>query len=725
MTPPLLPLLRLGALRIASAVLVRRRNARFVVLSLLVASGALRADAQRCVGARTALVLAGGGAKGLAHIGVIRALERSGVRPDLIVGSSMGALIGALYASGLTSAELDTTLGQLTYLSAFRTYAPRPPASLRLLPPTVLFEHTAHGFVLQNAVGREGDVNALLDAILLRGNLIARGDFDSLHIPFRAVATDLKDRSPVVLGRGDLAHAVRASIALPLLFTPVPLDGRLLADGGLSANVPVVLARELGAEHVIVSRMTGESADSVDFRSSLAYAGHLVTLLFRQAPAPLMAGDLEIITSLTNVSSLDFSLAAGRAIVDRGDSAATRALARQCGPNFAARSHASSGANGSSAPATFHVGSVTSEYASDAADLRRVLRLPTGSEVDIPALRARLLDLRGARSIEGVWLNPSGPRDSLRLHLTVDRAPRYVVGAGFAFDSDVGGRVWTGLVDRAVVGRGTEGSAIFTGGKYRQELSLGLRRVDPTGVNAANPLVSATVGTEEIRSFDRQGTALRPLSVREFIGFTGIERGIGNDWIATVGAETRAWEEPRGRDRVGVGSRFGLVWRPPDARGTLDLQAALAGRYDRVELEAGRSIDVARLTVRPRARVAWGQRLPVQLTFPLGGNDGFAGLRRDELRGDRELFAAMLLSYRLTGPLLVRAELMAGEIAYLPYTRKDYYAAPPTVVVPEADRLIGARAGFGLETPVGPVRLEYGVNSRRRHTAFIRLGRWF
>jgi hypothetical protein len=67
---------------------------------------------------------------------------------------------------------------------------------------------------------------------------------------------------------------------------------------------------------------------------------------------------------------------------------------------------------------------------------------------------------------------------------------------------------------------------------------------------------------------------------------------------------------------------------------------------------------------------------------------------------------------------------MAGEIAYLPYASRDYFA-PPTIVVPRPDRLVGARAGLGLETPVGPVRLEYGLNSRHRHSAFIRLGRWF
>jgi predicted acylesterase/phospholipase RssA len=695
-----------------------------VVLSVAVLGGVLRAQTQRCSEGRTALVLAGGGAKGLAHIGVIRALERRGIRPDLIVGTSMGALIGALYASGYTSAQLDTTLGQLGDLSAFGTYAPRPPASLRLLPATVLFERTTNGFVLQRAAGREGDVNALLDAILLPGNLIARGDFDSLRIPFRAVATDLKDRSIVVLGRGDLAQAVRASIALPLLFAPVSLDGRLLADGGLSANEPVDVARELGAEHVFLSRMTTGSAESVDFRSSLEYAEHLVTLLFQQARPTLNAGDVEILTPLGDVSRLDFSLPTGRVIVSRGESAATQALAQQCPSHSGsvARSDASVGPGWQTAPVV-RLGSVTAEDSSDTADLTRLLGLQARSTMDVSALATRLHALRGARSIEGVWLNPTGPRDSVQLRLSVERGPRSIFGAGFAFDSDVGGRVWAGLVDRAVVGRGTEGSVIFAGGKYRQELSVGLRRVDPTGVNALSPLVSVAAATEEIRSFDRDGMALKPLSVREVIGFTGIERAAGDEWIATVGAETRAWEEPRGRDRVGVGPRLTLVWRPPDGRGSLDLQAIATG-YERVEVEGARNVTAGRLTVRPRARFAWGQQLPLQLTFPLGGNDGFAGLRRDELRGERELFAAMLLAYRITGPLLVRAELMAGEIAYRPYVGRGL-TLPTTMVLPLPDRLFGARAGFGLETPVGPVRVEYGLNSRGRHSSFIRLGRWF
>ncbi len=143
------------------------------------------------------------------------------------------------------------------------------------------------------------------------------------------------------------------------------------------------------------------------------------------------------------------------------------------------------------------------------------------------------------------------------------------------------------------------------------------------------------------------------------------------------------------------------------------------------EAEAAHDLRFGRVTLRPRIRVAWGESLPLQLTFPIGAKDGFAGLRRDELRGDSERVAAIAASYRIAGPLLFRVEVMAGEIAYRSYSVADSADAPSTVVVPESDRVAGARGGLGVDTPVGPVRLEYGLNSRRRHSVFIRLGRWF
>jgi NTE family protein len=211
---------------------------------------------QSCHPPRTALVLSGGGAKGLAHVGVLRALDSLGIRPDLIVGSSMGAAVGALYASGYTGRELDSLARVAPLAQLFRTYQPRAPRSLGVLQPLVVWEQGEHRFYLQSAAIVESELNALVNAALLRGNLLARGNFDSLPIPFRAVATDLADRAPVVMGSGDLAQAVRASIAVPLLFDPELRDGRYLIDGGLSANLPVATARAAGATQVIVSDAT-------------------------------------------------------------------------------------------------------------------------------------------------------------------------------------------------------------------------------------------------------------------------------------------------------------------------------------------------------------------------------------------------------------------------------------------------------------------------------------
>ena len=139
----------------------------------------------------------------------------------------------------------------------FRTYQPLAPRIARHAAAAgALGAGGAAASHLQSAAVVEAEANALVNAAMLRGNLLARGNFDSLPIPFRAVATDLAHREPVVHGLGDLAQAVRASIAVPLLFAPELRDGRYLTDGGLSANMPVAVARAAGAERVIVSDAT-------------------------------------------------------------------------------------------------------------------------------------------------------------------------------------------------------------------------------------------------------------------------------------------------------------------------------------------------------------------------------------------------------------------------------------------------------------------------------------
>src|SRR5215210_9413553 len=153
------------------------------------------AHAQSCRPVRTALVLSGGGAKGLSHIGVLRVLDSLGLRPDLVVGSSMGAVIGGMYASGYSGREIDSLARSLPIAEFFRTYQPRAPRSLGQLQPLVVWEQGEHRFNIQSAAVSENEVNSLINDAMLRGNLLARGNFDSLPIPFRAVATDLANRS--------------------------------------------------------------------------------------------------------------------------------------------------------------------------------------------------------------------------------------------------------------------------------------------------------------------------------------------------------------------------------------------------------------------------------------------------------------------------------------------------------------------------------------------------
>jgi len=217
--------------------MLRRSGLALAMAAITCLGAAPPLSAQQCHAPRTALVLSGGGAKGIAHIGVLRVLDSLGIRPDLVVGTSMGAVVGALYASGYSGRELDSLARVAPLAALFRTYHPLAPKSLGALPPLVLWEQGDRGFALQSASVVEAETNALVNAAMLRGNLLARGDFDSLPIPFRAVATDLTRRDPVVMKTGDLAQAVRASAAVPLLFAPERRDGRFLTDGGLSANV--------------------------------------------------------------------------------------------------------------------------------------------------------------------------------------------------------------------------------------------------------------------------------------------------------------------------------------------------------------------------------------------------------------------------------------------------------------------------------------------------------
>src|SRR5690606_9910992 len=136
--------------------------------------------------------------------------------------------------------------------------------------PVVVWEQWDRRWILQAGAVREAEANAIISRLMLRGNLLARGDFDRLPIRFRAIATDLNTRNAVVIGSGDLAKAVRASFSLPAILRPVHRDSLWLTDGGLSSNIPVKTARALGAERLIVSTLPSARLEAETFDSPLS-----------------------------------------------------------------------------------------------------------------------------------------------------------------------------------------------------------------------------------------------------------------------------------------------------------------------------------------------------------------------------------------------------------------------------------------------------------------------
>jgi NTE family protein len=664
-------------------------------------------EAQSCHPPRTALVLSGGGAKGLAHIGVLRALDSLGIQPDLVVGTSMGAVVGALYASGYSGRELDSLARVVPLADLFRTYQPFAPRSLGILQPLVIWEQGDHGFTIQRAAVIEGEASALVNAGMLRGNLIARGNFDSLPIPFRAVATGLAHRTAVVIDSGDLAQAVRASAAVPLLFTPELRDGVYLADGGLASNIPVAAARAAGAERVIVSDATEHPSDSVDVTSPIGIADRLVQFLFEQPQDSLRDRDLLIRPAVDGYTSLDFSPRAITGLLARGSAAADSTLPRLSCPR-------STPPRSSKLPAYIRDIEIEGANPSERLALTRLLGLGKGDSLNVALLYSRVRNLAAAsEAYQAVWLGPSGHGDSVDFHLTLHRAARRVAGVGVAYDNELGGRMWAGLVDRRLFGLALEGSTAVYLGELRRELYAGLRRNFQVGHQLLNPAVTVRVAEEEIRRFEPDGDEISEARVREGIGFLGAERRLAHGWQIAAGVEGRAWHEPGVGDRSAAGIAIGAS-RASRGRGrVVSTELLWTGIYRRAVFDGTLVTRAGVLRVFPRLRLGWGDRLPLQLRLPLGGNDGFPGLHTGERRGDREAMASVLLATPIKGPLLARLELAGGRTSSGgPFLNSSGWVA-------------GIRGGVGVETPFGPVRIEYGFATRGREALFVRLGRWF
>ena len=300
------------------------RNISLVILFISLSFSILNAQAKI---QKIGFAFSGGGAKGIAQVGALKVLEEEGIFPDFITGTSIGSIVGGLYALGYTAADLEEMAQTLDWEDYFTDHHDRSYLSIEEKSQAdryiLSFPYENGKIQLPKGLVKGQKMGLLLSRLTVSAHHIR--DFDDFKIPFRCVATDLENGEAVTLGEGSLADAIRASISIPTVFTPQEIDGKLLVDGGVARNLPVQDVIDMGAD-IVIGFDVGANLYKKEEISSL------VTVLeqtgsFKNAEANVIQGglaDIIIKPDLHDISALTFDKI--DVLLQRGEEAARAML---------------------------------------------------------------------------------------------------------------------------------------------------------------------------------------------------------------------------------------------------------------------------------------------------------------------------------------------------------------------------------------------------------------
>jgi NTE family protein len=512
---------------------------------------------------RVGLVLGGGSAKGIAHVGVLKWLEEHRVPVDLVAGTSMGGLIGGSYATGLTAAQIEEKLTSVDWDLMFKSDAPYRLKGYRrkedaIAYPVKLEMGLRRGLGLPSGMNPGHHIGLLLSEIALPYSQVT--DFDELPIPFRCVATDMQKAESVVLGGGSLGTALRATMAIPAVFDPVHDGDRLLSDGGILNNVPVDVARAMGADVVIAVKVGSPTFDPVS-ESLLGLADRAITLMMEElAETRLAQADLVILPDLRGVTGSDYRSVAAIAQIGY-DAAASHAeaLLKLSLDEAAWQEHlAARGSRARAVPARSAFIAVAGLPDPQADPLRRRLERSVGDSLD-PAPLGLALDRvvgTGRYAAAAFALREKDGRTGLEVTVREKRyAPPFL---NFALDinneeEDVNFNLATRMTAMDLTGFGSE---------LRIDASVG---------------VALGIGGELLQPLGRRGAFVAP---RGFVGRAYDNVYTGDDLVASYrrersgGGADLGWIFPVGQLRLGYESaylaaerRIGDPATHPDASG--------------------------------------------------------------------------------------------------------------------------------------------------------------
>ncbi|MFN7055606.1 patatin-like phospholipase family protein [Hyphomonas sp.] len=733
-----------------------RRLTRLAVLAAgwAMAAGAAVADETETTPERPkiALVLSGGGALGLAHVGAIQELEAMGLRPDMVVGTSMGAVIGGLYASGMSSEALAEAVESADWAGIFNPAPQRRRLTFRQKQQQADFPGTASlgvsGAGLILPTGAVSDQTLMKELRRFTPARMAMESFDDLPIPFRAVATDIATGEAVILDRGELPMAMRASMSVPGVFAAVPLDGRLLVDGGLAANIPVSVAREMGADIVIAVWTPNELLPQEQIGSVVSVLSQTVSLLIlaneRAETAAMLPDDILLRVDTGKIGPTAFTrsgelFAAGRAAVT-GEMARLSALAAERpAPPERPRE-----------PDPRVISFVRIENTSRLSQsLLEARTLPLLGQPADPAEINEVIDdiyalgpfervdytLAEQDGLSGLVLRAEDLRpDAGRLRLGL------IVESDFNTESDAS--VSTDYRSPALDAYGSEIRALATIGDLAE---LGLeyfRLLEPE----QSWFASARIGARKrpVNIFSERGFKTGAYDLTYGLAALDIGRQFGNFAEIRVGTEFGTGEAKL-REGVapvdGTGVNIGRLtasagfdtlddpFFPREGQqGTLRYAYGLEALGERQDFQ---TISLSGLTAVSRGQhtlmgsLSGGFLLdgtsPFDASYRVGGLFSLSGYRLEELTGENYLAGRIVYRYAIGGgqpalfgvPLFVGGSVEAGEA----WSRTESFTLE--------DLRFGGSVYTGTHTALGPIYLAFGRSEGGRQTAYLVIGRTF
>jgi NTE family protein len=701
---------------------------------------------------RIGLVLSGGGARGAAHIGVLAVLEELRVPVDAIAGTSMGSIVGGLYAAGLSPAEMRDDINEIDWSSIFADAPPRQDLSFRRkedqYDPLFAVEIGFRGghLMLPSGLVAGQKLDFTLRSLVLDTYLVT--DFDRLAIPYRAVATDLADGSVVVLAGGDLVQAMRASMAIPGAFTPMEIDGRVLVDGAVCQNLPVATARTMNVDRLIAVNIGTPVSELHSDPTLLGVVTRTLDLLSKanvpEQKALLGTDDLLIEPELGDISSASFDRLPEA--VAMGEAAAREMEAELRQFSVSPQEYAAFLARQRRQPAPAPMIDKIEVTGNDRVPTTMIedrIETAPGEPLDLALLGHDLMEIYRIGEFSRV---------SARLERS-DESTNLVIGAAEKFWGP--GYLRLGLL----LASDLNGAGAFTlyanyrqsfvnrlGAEWRTVLRLGnivgvltdfYQPLTYSGLWFVNPAVDWARFRRDIYL---SGVARLPIEEHNLEGRFDAGLSLGHLGELRVGVYRGIL---RVKERISVESDPEKVdrggWRArlvhdrldnldfPTTGTFVEIDALLSrpglgadGAYDQLDLRLSRAFSGGRTSFLLRGRLVsdLGSDIPFYDQAWLGGFGQISGLKPGEIQDDNLALGAMTVYYRLN-----RLSPIIGKAVYLGASIETGGAWPTLSQATVDDLRLGATAFLGLDTVFGPFYLGWGWVDRGSNSAYLMLGR--